>query len=64
MDFPRDLFLGPILFSIFLCDLFFIMDDNYFASYADNNTPYIIGNDMEDVIFKFQNLSKTLFNGL
>ena len=40
------------------------MDDNYFASYADNNTPYIIGNDMEDVIFKFQNLSKTLFNGL
>ena len=64
MDFPRDLLLGPILFSIFLCDLFFIMDDNYFASYADNNTPYIIGNDMEDVIFKFQNLSKTLFNGL
>ena len=40
------------LFNIFLCDLFFIMDDIDFASYADDNTPYTIGNDIENVIFR------------
>ena len=49
------------LFNIFLCDLFFIMDDISFASYADDNTPYTVGNDMEDVIFKLQNSAKILF---
>ena len=33
------------------------MNDIDFASYADDNTPFIIG----DVIFKLQNASKTLF---
>ena len=31
------------------------MDDIDFASYADDNTPCTIENDMEDVIFKLQN---------
>ena len=37
------------------------MDGINFASYIDDNTPYTIGNDMEDVIFKLQNSSKILF---
>ena len=37
------------------------MDDTDFASYADDNTPYTIGSDIEDVIFKLQNSSKILF---
>ena len=41
--------------------LFFIMDDIDFASYADDNTPYTVRNNMEDVIFKLQNLSQILF---
>ena len=53
--------LGPLLFNIFLCDLFFIIDEIDFASYADDNTPYTIGNDLEDVIFKLQNSSKMFF---
>ena len=32
-----------------------------FASYADDNTPFIIGEDIGDVIFKLQNASKTPF---
>ena len=41
------------LFNIFLCDLFFIMDDIDFASYADDNKVYgTIGSDIDDVIFK------------
>ena len=35
--------LGPLLFNnIFLCDIFLFCNDMDFASYADNNTPYII----------------------
>ena len=40
------------------------MDDIDLASYANDNTPYTIGKDMEDVIFKFQNSSKIPFQWL
>ena len=33
--------LGPLLFNIFSCDLFFIINDVKFASYADDNTPFL-----------------------
>ena len=46
---------------MFLCDLFFIMNDIDFASYADDNAPYTIGNSMEDVILKLRNSSTILF---
>ena len=52
--------LGPLLFNIFLCDLFFIMNETDFASYADDNTPYVVVNNIEDVIIKLQNASLTL----
>ena len=54
---PQRSILGPPLFNIFLCNLCFIMDDIDFASYADDNTPYTIGNDMEDVKFVKNNFS-------
>ena len=53
--------LGPLFFNIFLCDLFFIMNETDFASYADDNTTYVVGNNIEDVIIKLQNASFTLF---
>ena len=53
--------LGSLLFNIFLCDIFSIMEDTDFASYTDDNTPYTKGNDMEDAIFKLQNSSKIFF---
>ena len=59
---PQGSILGPFLVNIFTCDLFFIMSDIDFASYADDNTPFNVGEDIGDVIFKLQNASKTLFH--
>ena len=58
---PQESILGPLLFNIFLCDLFFIINETDFSSYVDNNTPYVVGNNIEDVIIKLQNASLTLF---
>ena len=43
---PQESILGPLLYNIFLCDLFFIMNETDFASYADDNTPYVVGNNI------------------
>ena len=60
---PQESILGPLLFNIFLCDLFFVMNNVAFASYADDNTPYFVGKDSGDVISKLQNASKQFSNG-
>ena len=52
--------LGPLLFNIFFCNLFLIMNNTKLTSYADDNTPYAVGNNMEELIAKLQNASKTL----
>ena len=41
---------GPLLFNTFLCDQFLIIDSIDFASYADDNTPYITNESTEKVI--------------
>ena len=58
---PQGSILGPLLFNIFLCYLFLIMENIDIASYADDNTPYTTGNSMEEVIQKLENAAKTLF---
>ena len=58
---PQGSVLGPLLFNIFLCALFLIMENNGIASYADDNTPYTTGNSIEEVIQKLENAAQTLF---
>ena len=50
-----------MLFSIFKCDLFLIMNKVDFASYADDNTSYVIGNGVKEVISSLKEPSDELF---
>ena len=42
--------LRPLLFNIFLADLLFIIGNIYTASYADDNTQYIVADNIDDLI--------------
>ena len=39
--------LGPVLFKIFLADLFFLVNSTDVANYAHDNTSYATANDIE-----------------
>ena len=38
---PHCSILGPLLFNIHICDLFFVVESVDIASYADDTTPYV-----------------------
>ena len=40
---PQGPFLGPLLFNIFKCDMFYFLEDFDIANYADDSTPYSSG---------------------
>ena len=58
---PQDSIRGPILFNIFLSDLFLVISNTDFSSYADDNTIYDSGKSIDDVIPSLQESAKKLF---
>ena len=50
-----------LIISLFLVDLFFIVDVIEVGSYLDDNTTYICGKDIEEVIQYLEDASKILF---
>ena len=58
---PQGLILGPLLIKIFLCDLFYKYDNIYFANYAGDTTPYIIGDSTTEVLRSLSSLAQKLF---
>ena len=53
--------LGPLLFNVFLVDLFFTVNDIDIASYVDDNTPYMIADNVDDLITSLEQASNGLF---
>ena len=47
---PQSSILGPLLFNIFTCDMFYFLEDYGIANYADNSTPYNADKNVESVV--------------
>ena len=58
---PQGSVLGPLLFNIYMCDLFFHIKDWQVANYADDSTPFVRGKNIPEVVFSLENCAVLLF---
>ena len=47
---PQCSILGPLLFNIVVCDMFFILKTSSFTGYAHDNTPFVVRDNTSNVI--------------
>ena len=53
--------LGPLLFNVFLADLLFTVNDIDIVRYVDDNTPYMIAANVDDLTISLEQASNGLF---
>ena len=51
---PQGTILCPLLFNIFLNDIFYFMTTEHLCNYADDNTIWTVGKNVDDIIHKLE----------
>ena len=59
---PQGSILGPILLNIFMCDMLLISKATYFTGYADDNTSFVVRDNIADVIKALEEIGENLLN--
>ena len=57
---PQCSILGPLLFNIYLCDMFYDINDGDIVSYSDDNTPYASSSNLDALINKLEQSTNNL----
>ena len=56
--------IGPLLLNIFICDMFYFLEDFDIVNYADNSTLYNADKNIEFIVNNLDHLSSILFKWL
>ena len=57
---PQGSILGPLLFNVYICEIFFDIIECDIASYADDNTPYNFDFSLDNVISNLEKSTNSL----
>ena len=57
---PQGSILGQLLFNIFMCGMFLILKGTYFTDYVDDNTPFVVSDNIKDVIKALEEIGESL----